>query len=321
MPFFSIIIPVYKVEKYLEQCVESVIAQTFSEFEIILVDDGSPDQSPQICDGYAKRDKRVKVIHKKNGGASEARNEGLNCAIGQYIIFLDSDDYWNTNDALRKVYDIIDETDTDIVIFRNIKYYQMVDKYSENIRLRIEKAFDKKLSIMEMMKKNVYIASSCDKVVRRKFIEENKMRFVMGQVCEDIEWCIKLLLFNPSIEVLDEDIYVYRQQNTTSVTANISRKNIVDFSGVLIKYLSNKEIEDKESVMNFLAEEYVLWLTCSTVVDKNQISDLLNEMKKYWYILNYDWYPYVQTVGKVRWLGFGIVRRLLGIYLKMKRGK
>ena len=93
--FFSIIIPVYKVEKYLNQCVDGVLSQTFKDYEIILVDDGSPDKSPLICDEYSASDSRVRVIHKPNGGLSQARNEGLNIAKGEYVIFLDSDDYWD----------------------------------------------------------------------------------------------------------------------------------------------------------------------------------------------------------------------------------
>ena len=93
-PYFSIIIPVYKVEKYLNDCVNSVLQQTFKNFEIILVDDGSPDNCPAICDDISKNNENVKVIHKQNGGLSSARNAGLNEANGEYVIFLDSDDFY-----------------------------------------------------------------------------------------------------------------------------------------------------------------------------------------------------------------------------------
>ena len=89
----SIIVPVYKVEKYLKKCVDSILAQTFSDFELILVDDGSPDNSGRICDDYAKKDARVRVVHKQNGGLSSARNAGIEVAKGKYLGFVDSDDY------------------------------------------------------------------------------------------------------------------------------------------------------------------------------------------------------------------------------------
>ena len=96
-PLISVIIPVYKVEKYLKRCIDSVINQTYKNLEIILVDDGSPDNCPKICDDYSKKDKRIKVIHKKNGGVSSARNEGLKITKGNYIVFVDSDDWIESN--------------------------------------------------------------------------------------------------------------------------------------------------------------------------------------------------------------------------------
>lgn len=92
-PLVSIIVPIYKVEPYLRRCVDSIVCQTYTNLEIILVDDGSPDTCPQICDEYANKDKRIVVIHKKNGGLSDARNAGLNSCKGEYISFIDSDDY------------------------------------------------------------------------------------------------------------------------------------------------------------------------------------------------------------------------------------
>ena len=94
MPFFSVIIPVYNVEKYLDQCVRSVLNQPFTDLEVILVDDGSTDSSGKMCDAYVARDSRVRVIHQENGGLGQARNAGLHVAKGKWILFLDSDDYW-----------------------------------------------------------------------------------------------------------------------------------------------------------------------------------------------------------------------------------
>jgi len=105
-PLFSIIVPVYKVEQYLKRCVNSLINQTEKDIEIILVDDGSPDKCPEICDQYEKMDARVHVLHKKNGGLSDARNEGIKVANGKYIIFVDSDDYIE-EDACEKFAELI----------------------------------------------------------------------------------------------------------------------------------------------------------------------------------------------------------------------
>lgn len=114
--FFSVIVPVYKVENYLKACVDSVLGQTFSDFELILVDDGSPDNCPKICDDYAKGDPRIKVVHKKNGGLVSARIAGIKEATGEYVYNLDSDDLIE-NDALENAYNIIKETNAEIVSF------------------------------------------------------------------------------------------------------------------------------------------------------------------------------------------------------------
>lgn len=103
---FSIIIPVYNVEPYLRRCVDSVLSQSFNDYEVILVDDGSPDRCGEICDEYARNNKSVKCIHRENGGISVARNTGLNAATGEYVIFIDSDDMWSDPDALKMINDV-----------------------------------------------------------------------------------------------------------------------------------------------------------------------------------------------------------------------
>ena len=108
-PLISIIVPVYKVEQYLDYCVDSIVKQTYEKLEIILIDDGSPDNSPEICDRWSERDPRIKVIHKKNGGASEARNIGLDIAAGEYIGFVDSDDYID-KDMYRRMIEELQKT-------------------------------------------------------------------------------------------------------------------------------------------------------------------------------------------------------------------
>ena len=113
MPTISVIVPVYKVEPYIRKCVDSILGQTFSDIQVILVDDGSPDQCGKICDEYAKQDNRVEVIHKENGGLSDARNAGIPYAKGEYIIFLDSDDYIE-NDMFEYMYTRIKDSGADM---------------------------------------------------------------------------------------------------------------------------------------------------------------------------------------------------------------
>lgn len=116
-PFFSIIVPVYLIEAYLAGCVNSILGQTFTDFELILVDDGSPDNCPRICDDYAEQDLRINVIHKKNEGVVKARNSAMDIAKGLYIVFVDGDD-WIDSDLLKLYHDIIEQDDPDLVISR-----------------------------------------------------------------------------------------------------------------------------------------------------------------------------------------------------------
>ncbi len=115
MPEISVIVPVYKVEKYLDKCVKSILNQTFGDFELFLVDDGSPDRCPEMCDEWAKNDSRIKVIHKKNGGLSDARNVALDVMTGKYVCFVDSDD-WIPDDSLQTMYDAIIDSGADLAI-------------------------------------------------------------------------------------------------------------------------------------------------------------------------------------------------------------
>lgn len=127
---FSIIVPIYKVERYLKTCIDSILTQTFSDFEVILVDDGSPDLCGKICNDYAENDLRIKVLHKANGGLSSARNAGLDIAIGEYIIFIDSDDFWDDNTALENINKNLTETKADLLIFPAKRYYEDKNKVS-----------------------------------------------------------------------------------------------------------------------------------------------------------------------------------------------
>lgn len=141
----SVIVPIYNVEKYLTKCIESIINQTYENLEIILVDDGSPDNCPIICDEYAKRDSRVKVIHKKNGGLSDARNAGLDIATGEYIMFIDSDDFVEI-DMMESMMNNMIDNNVDLVVC-NIKYiYDNSEKVKYNQK---DKVLDKYEAMQE----------------------------------------------------------------------------------------------------------------------------------------------------------------------------
>ncbi|MGE7663626.1 glycosyltransferase [Peribacillus sp. NPDC097197] len=186
-PKISIIVPVYKVEAYLHKCVDSILAQTFKEFELILIDDGSPDRCAEICDQYASKDHRVKVIHKDNGGLASARNSGLDLAIGEYIGFVDSDD-WIEPDMFEMLFNICVENNCDIANCSSEIHYK--DKTVKNgghpltIHTRAE-------AMRVMLEGKLYDEVVWTKLFKRTLIKD--IRFTTGIVYEDTAFTYKVL--------------------------------------------------------------------------------------------------------------------------------
>lgn len=317
---FSIIVPAYNAEKYLQECVESVLSQSLKDFELILVDDGSKDDTPKICDEYARKDTRVRVIHKQNGGSSSARNVGIDASAGEYIMFLDSDDYWDDKNALRNIKENISKKEADIYMMGFKKFFQKENKLTDEHWDvdEIDRADEQEDKLKCIMQNNMFIASAWNKIIRRMFLIRNEIKFVVGQNAEDIEWCAKLLLTTNKIIALDLNFYIYRKQNNESISSNINKKILYDISNVIERYAEIAEKTNSIYLKHYLAQQYVLWLTLSNNLKSGNIRDLLKKMKTYWYLINYNYYPYVKKVYKVRKFGVYGVRKMLGIYYLLK---
>ena len=219
------------MEKYLHQCVDSVLAQDFKNFEIILVDDGSPDNCPQICDEYAAVDKRVKVIHKENGGLSDARNTGIKNAVGDYLMFLDSDDYWEDTIHLTAIASIISQhPGIDTVLFRCkmvfVEYNTFDDRNSKPPTTNSIK--DNDLKLVKMVKLGTQSSTAYLRVVKRSLIQDNNIFFVKGLTGEDSEWFINLSLYVKSSYEYPKTFYIYRKNRKGSITFNINKKTFDD---------------------------------------------------------------------------------------------
>ncbi len=174
--YISIIVPVYNVEKYLERCIESILEQTFKNFELVLINDGSTDNSGKICDEYANRDNRIRVIHKKNEGVSVARNIGIETAKGKYIMFVDSDD-WLDIDMVEYLYNMINQSNYDISVcryslYKNGKVSNRIEK-EEHIEI-----YNNNDDIMrEFVSKNKFLFSPVNKLYKKSLFIENDIRF------------------------------------------------------------------------------------------------------------------------------------------------
>ena len=223
MALFSIIVPVYNVEKYIEKCLDSIINQTFQDIEIILVDDGSPDKSPRICDDYAQRDLRIKVIHKKNGGLSDARNAGLEIACGEYVLFVDSDDYisYDTCEKFapfaQKGYDILIG---DALVEGGIC---PLDHISPT---------EKELSGLEYLKESLLARkapmAAWLNVFKRDFLVRNGLAFKCGILHEDEQFTPRAFLCAKSIMVTGIEFYHYVLRENSITTKKDKRKNASD---------------------------------------------------------------------------------------------
>lgn len=220
---FSVIVPVYKVQAYLSQCIDSVLCQIFTDYELILVDDGSPDQCPEICDQVqAQHPSRIRVIHKPNGGSSSARNAGLDVAIGDYVIFIDGDDFLNTATALTALNERIDLYYEDLVFYRFLKRNTNGEfvSYRKPYNMDIINKHDKLSIISHLCNSGNVPGAAWIFCVRRALIESIGLRFCEGIVGEDYDWVMQLLYYAKSIGAVNESLYVYvmRADSITTTT-------------------------------------------------------------------------------------------------------
>lgn len=250
---FSIIIPIYKVEKYIHKCIDSILNQTFQEYEIILVNDGSPDNCPQICDEYAKQDSRIKVIHKENGGVGSARNTGIKNAKGEYIIFLDSDDMM-VNNCLIEVYNFLKENDCDILFCNFIVNYKGKIK-EKDFSFIVDKLDSKGENIIDNIIKYNVINPCWNKVYKTRFIIDNGIFFNNYILAEDFNWGLELLLKNPKCQYANIDLIEYKLFRKGSVTERISLKKMLNNIDVSNKWLLL--LKSKKNATNYFIKQYL----------------------------------------------------------------
>lgn len=227
----SVIVPVYNVAKFLPQCLESLINQTLTDMEIICINDGSTDNSLDILNSYAKKDNRIIIIDKENSGVSASRNIGLDRANGEYVMFLDSDDYFVSPDSCQKAFDTITSNNADIGIFG---YYDLLNE------TELEPSF-RTLKLKQMIKGETEIdyytfqSSIWDKIYRLSFLRKNNIKFVEGlKTAENVIFCFMTKFANPKYFLFDEILYVYRTDREGSVTT--SNFNAVKSNFESLKY-------------------------------------------------------------------------------------
>ena len=255
MDKISIIIPIYNVEAYLGQCIETVLRQTYPELEILLIDDGSKDSSGKICDNYAEKDQRIIVIHKENGGLSDARNAGIDRATGKYLAFIDSDDYVHPQ-YIELLYRTITASDSDMVIcgFKEVAEQEIVEYRSIAEGAVKWKALQGREKLAQLLDNNLQTVVAWNKMYRCKLWKQ--LRYPKGRLQED-EFVIHHLLEQADrVCYLEETLYYYRQREK-SIMSHVSLKNIWDGYDALMEreqfFIEKKEKEAyKENLINQL---------------------------------------------------------------------
>lgn len=263
---FSIIIPVYNIERYIKNCVESVLKQSYKNFEIILVDDGSKDNSGLICNDLKKMSSKVKVIHQKNKGLSEARNTGIRNSSGDYLMFIDGDDYLYDLDSLKKLNNIVCKKKYDVVQYNMIHYFENNDKYVHLSQLPEIFSVNSIVDVLNSLNKsNQMSISACDKIIRSDIIKKNKIFFEPGIQSEDIDWSLKLYLKINSIYVFNCELYSYRQQRVGSITSKVTKKNMKDLYNIINYwyYYNYYDNNIRNMYFNYLSYQYLILVTKS----------------------------------------------------------
>ena len=223
MSLISVIVPVYNVEKYLDACVETIVNQTYKELEIILVDDGSPDRCPEMCDEWAKKDSRIKVIHKENGGLSDARNCGMKAATGEYIGFVDSDDLIHPQ-MFEKLFDATNKTNADIAQCKSVKFYNFSDVKFQTTTTNSFSTFDSYGAVNNLLS-GFEIDTTCWNKLYKSSVAL-KVDFEVGRINEDVLWTYRVIALCNEVVSIDEGLYWYYQREDSIMNCEYSEKKL-----------------------------------------------------------------------------------------------
>lgn len=281
MARFSIIIPVYNVEKYLDACVESVLAQTFTDFEVLLINDGAADGSGAICDRLAEKDSRVRVIHQENQGLSGARNTGIREAQGDYLMFLDSDDWWDTSAVLENVARRLEKTQADVLSF---DYQKSFDGQKEPPYFNKENA--QEYTLEYMMEEGLWVNGACNKAVSARLFADGDLFFRPKVSSEDMDWTLRLAIKADRFDYLQQVVFVYRQRKT-SLSHSVSEKRVTDMLGNVQHCL--KLLEDcpqkRQALLPYVAYQYATALYNYAALPGKQRRELLPAFKSLRWLL------------------------------------
>ncbi len=299
MELVSVVVPVYKVEDYLEKCIRSIQNQTYSNLEIILVDDGSPDRCGEICEEFAVKDERIKVFHKENGGLSDARNYGVQYATGKYLLFVDSDDYISET-LIEKTVNAAETHSCDFVLFD----YYYVKNGIEEVRTCEEIPKNKVISLKKEKSLFTMPPSAWSKLFNREFYMNSGIEFPKGLYFEDLGTTPKFLLQAENIFYLKEPLYYYMIRSTSIMgNQNYERKYndmILILNQVLDYYKTKGLFEQYREELEFLVFKNAFFEPVRELVLVHQEGDYADKYRSYVYgkFPKVNRNPYVKQMKK-----------------------
>lgn len=318
---YSVIIPVYNAEEYLDICVGSILSQNAS-CEIILVDDGSTDNSPAMCDSYAKENSNVMVIHTSNSGAGKARNTGAETAQGEYIIFVDADDYLS-GDFFEKLEDSDTDKNAQVVFFSAVKVFGDGTQVPMNDGLEREKIYKKSKNdvLSHISECNKFPASCWGKIIKHDFYKQSGIRLSEKLVGEDIDWTLALMEKAESFDLFEDGVYYYRKSPGTR-SSHKNTVNVSDQLAIVEKWKKHSfDKETKQYFMSFLAYQYAMIFPFYGALDRAKRKDYRQRMRENIYLLDYGKTRKLKAIkSAVRILGTEMASKLLYRYV-LRRDK
>ena len=321
---FSVIVPCYKVEKYLSECVDSVLNQTYTDFEVILVDDGSPDRVPEICDEYVKKDFSVRVVHQKNAGIACARNAGIAVANGEYVICIDSDDYLIDANVLSHINEKT-ATNPDVVMFGYKKYFESDGSWGTDVVAKTGDNKDIYMIIKTMLQNGSYMATAWTKAVKRQILVEYNITFRPGMVSgEDVDWFLNLLCHIDSFIAIERACLAYRQRSD-SISHSPKIQSLTDFIWILKTWPEKtKKLNISDSlrsvIMNTMAYYWANTMVLYAMYDKKFVCEYKQNLKEMCYLSAYAVTSRAVIVKRFcKWIGFDMTIFFLKTLNRLKK--
>ena len=323
----SIIIPVYNVEQYLQSCVQSVLAQTYQDLQVILVNDGSTDSSGVLCNQLAQQDSRIQVVHKSNGGLSDARNAGLRVATGEYAAFLDGDDVYLFNDGLEQLMALAHTEQPDVLLFQAVDIYPN----HQSIRKAYDEAWIATHSGTEMFHQLVrtqsFNMSACFQLVRRNLLEQHQIYFEKGLLSEDVDWSLRLWKYVQKVRAINLPMYGY-QHREGSISTTYTIRNLRSYEHIFAKFvqLYNERIVDAstklywQTTMGYLAQMYTSCLYAYGQIAREDKSEAYAILKRYATLLEHSISIKSERVILLkRYVGLRLTVEVFALYGKIRK--